>query len=269
MTLLCRPLGWLAIFSHLKGQKVYFHNVDCCIFCWLYCWARCWILQDMDIMEASCIFCVKDGILEQQRQSKICILTVITFGILILTIKCEFLFTVSFIKYRRDILRETSPDIHSVEKVPVHISLTRYFGYCSFLYIPDNKDTTFDRLPKNHLIILNPCYLQIYPTGLNLGRTCKLAVTHFILTWTWLYIPQDFPLLFIIIFLWYSTPADCGNTNASARWERIQIQWNDGCFLQCVTRWDTTTMYAPVCPPSCCQCSHHNYDRGRTFDNTL
>jgi len=75
----------------------------------------------MDHMEASCILCVKDGTLEQQRQSKICIWTVTTLGILILTVKCEVLFSVSFIKYHRDIASKTSPDVPWVKEMPVHM----------------------------------------------------------------------------------------------------------------------------------------------------
>jgi len=48
-------------------------------------WERCWMLQDMDHMEASCVFYVKVGTLDQLEQSKFCVLTVTKFGIVMLT----------------------------------------------------------------------------------------------------------------------------------------------------------------------------------------
>jgi len=43
--------------------------------------------------------------------------------------------------------------------------------------------------------------VQLYTAGFSLNWRCKLAVTHSILTCSWLYNLQDFPLLFVIIFL--------------------------------------------------------------------
>ena len=43
------------------------------------------MLQDMDHMEASCVFYVKVGTLDQLEQSKFCVLTVTKFGIVMLT----------------------------------------------------------------------------------------------------------------------------------------------------------------------------------------
>jgi len=41
----------------------------------------------MDNMEASCIFYVKDGIIYEHEQSKICVLTVTKLGIVMLTVQ--------------------------------------------------------------------------------------------------------------------------------------------------------------------------------------
>jgi len=43
--------------------------------------------------------------------------------------------------------------------------------------------------------------VQLYTAGLSLNWWCKLAVPRSILTCSWLYNLQDFPLLFVIIFL--------------------------------------------------------------------
>jgi len=44
------------------------------------------MLQDMDHMEASCIFYVKVGRFDQLEQSKISVLTVTSLGIVMLTV---------------------------------------------------------------------------------------------------------------------------------------------------------------------------------------
>ena len=43
--------------------------------------------------------------------------------------------------------------------------------------------------------------VQLYTAGFGLNWTCKLAVTRSIMTCSWLYNLQDFPLVFVIIFL--------------------------------------------------------------------
>jgi len=54
------------------------------------------MLQVMDNMEASCIFCVMVGTLTHLEQSKILHLTVNTFGIVQLTIQHDLTVSVSF-----------------------------------------------------------------------------------------------------------------------------------------------------------------------------
>jgi len=44
------------------------------------------MLQDMDHMEASCVFCVKVGRFHQLEQSKISVLSVTSVGIVMLTV---------------------------------------------------------------------------------------------------------------------------------------------------------------------------------------
>jgi len=55
VTSLGGPLCRFAIFGHWKWWNVLFRSIDPCLW-WLYCWTRCWMLQDMDNMEASCVF---------------------------------------------------------------------------------------------------------------------------------------------------------------------------------------------------------------------
>jgi len=54
------------------------------------------MLQDMDHIEASCIIYVEVGTLNRLEQSKICILTVTTLGIAMLTIHHDMMFSVCF-----------------------------------------------------------------------------------------------------------------------------------------------------------------------------
>ena len=52
--------------------------------------------QDMDHMEASCAFYVNVGMFDLLEQNTICILTVTTLGIVMLTIQYHFIFRVCF-----------------------------------------------------------------------------------------------------------------------------------------------------------------------------
>jgi len=52
------------------------------------------MLQDMDHMVAGCIFYVNVGTIDQLEQSKICILTITTLGIVMLTIQHYMRFSV-------------------------------------------------------------------------------------------------------------------------------------------------------------------------------
>jgi len=79
------------------------------------------MLQGMDHMEASCVFYVKVGTLDQLEQSKICVLTVTQLGIVMLTVQIDSIFSVSFMYDPGDLLRQTSPDVLSVEEYPVYM----------------------------------------------------------------------------------------------------------------------------------------------------
>jgi len=132
-----------------------------------------------------------------------------------------------------------------------------------------NKQPTFDRLIGNCGMVGNPCNLHTYTAGLIMSRTCKSAVTDSILTWSELYICQDFPLLFIIIMVPYSRPPNHRWRNTSARWERVLIQPMDGRIIQCITLWHEATTLTAICPLQSCQCSHQAYDPGCTFEHWL
>ena len=54
------------------------------------------MIQDMDHIEARCIFHVKVGTRNRFEQSKICVLTVTTLGIAILTVHHDMKFMVCF-----------------------------------------------------------------------------------------------------------------------------------------------------------------------------
>jgi len=98
-------------------------------------------------------------------------------------------------------LRQTSPQDLSVKQCSFDNDQTSDFGHRLPHNIPVNKPTTSDLLTANDGTVGIPCNLQLYPAGFRLNRKCKFAVDHSILTWRYLYIPQNFPLLFVIIFL--------------------------------------------------------------------
>jgi len=55
------------------------------------------MLQNMNNMEASCVFYVKVGMFNHLEQSKICLLTVNKMGIGRLTVQHDMIFSVSFL----------------------------------------------------------------------------------------------------------------------------------------------------------------------------
>jgi len=129
-----------------------------------------------------------------------------------------------------------------------------------------NKQTTSDRLTVNHATVGITCNLQLYPARWNLSRMCKLTVIYSIVTCSLLYIPQDFPLFFII-FLTFPTTASHGYTNTTAQCDWIWIEPNNGRFIKCTPGLDTAAMGTAVCPPRRCNCSHQKYSPGLTFKN--
>jgi len=96
MTSLGGPLCRCAISACRKWWKVLFQSIDYCSLCWLCCWARCWMLQDMDNMEASCVFYVKVGTFTHPEQSKISLLTVNISGLVGLTVHYNIIGCISF-----------------------------------------------------------------------------------------------------------------------------------------------------------------------------
>ena len=75
----------------------------------------------MDDMEARCVLYVKVGMFDQLEQSKICVFTITTFGLVMLTVQYELIVSLCVMSHPQDLLRKTSPDILSVEGLPVNI----------------------------------------------------------------------------------------------------------------------------------------------------
>ena len=182
MTSLSWTLSRFAVSARRKWRKVLFQSIDHCSLRWL-CWARCWMLQDMDNMEASCVFYVKVGNFTYLKQSKTSLLTVSKSGIVRLTIQHDLIVSVSFMHYPWDSLRQTSADILSLKQWPIYIWQSCYFSCCTPQFIPINKQTTMDR----HITHLgtggNPCNLQLWAAGFILSIMHMLAAKYSILTW--------------------------------------------------------------------------------------
>jgi len=155
----CGLLCWFVVLAHRKWRKVPFQSIDHFILCWPCCWARCWMLQDMDHMEPSWVFYVKVRTFDQLEQSEICVLTIISFRIVMLTVYHDSMVSVCFILDLGDVLRQTSPDFLSVEAFPVYIYHTWNFTCRSLQCIPANKQTTSDRLTANRGTVGIPCNL--------------------------------------------------------------------------------------------------------------
>jgi len=223
----------------------------------------------MDSMEASCLLYVKVGMLNDLEHSQIWLVTVNKTGIVWLTIQHDMIVNVRFMYYPGHYLRQTLAEILSLKECPIVIWESCDFGCCTLLCISENKLTTSDWLIVSCCTVGNPCNLQPDAAGVNLGMIYNLAATFAILTWSKLYIPQDFPLLFSIIFLSNATPPNHGYTIISHRGGKIRIELNDGHFVPYITHSDTARMQTPVRSLWRCQCSHKTYEPGCTFNNCL
>jgi hypothetical protein len=178
----------------------------------------------MENMVASCIFYVKVGTLTHLEQSITYLLTVNQTGIVRLMVQHDFIVSISFVHYPRDNLRQTSADILSLEQCPIYSWQSCDLGWHTPWVIPVNKHTTSDWLIAHLRAGDNPCNFSLNAEWFIFSIRNMLAAGYFIQTWSWLYNPQDLPLLFGIIFVVYPTAANHGYTTTTARPERIQMQ---------------------------------------------
>ena len=162
----------------------YFWSIDNCILHWRCRWARCWMLQDMDHMEASCIFYVKVGTFHQLKQNKICVLTVTIYRRGMLNIRHDSIFRVCFMYAPGDFLRKTSPDILSIKDFSIHILQTWDFNKCPPLCNPLNKQTTSDWLNANCRMVGTFCNLHLCTAEFIFSWTFKFVVADSILLWS-------------------------------------------------------------------------------------
>jgi len=78
------------------------------------------MLQDMDNMEASCVFYVKVSTFTHLEQSKTTLLTVNQSEMVRLIVQHDLIVSVSFMYYPGDYLRQTSADVLSLEQGPIY-----------------------------------------------------------------------------------------------------------------------------------------------------
>jgi len=83
------------------------------------------MLQDLAHIEASCHVDVEVGLLNRLEQSTICISTITTVGIAMLTLHQDEVFTIYCIYDPRDCLKQTSAAIVSVEDCTIFITERR------------------------------------------------------------------------------------------------------------------------------------------------
>jgi hypothetical protein len=141
------------------------------------------------------------------------------------------------------------------------------FGCRSPVFIPVNIQLSSYWLAADCGTIGDHWNLPLFAVRFLLSRRCKLAVTDSIVTWRNLYIPQNFPLLLVVIFLSFSAEINHGTTNTSKRCGRNQIESSDSGFIQFATGSETATLQTPFSPPQPCQYSHGKYVPERTFKN--
>jgi len=140
------------------------------------------MLQDMDNMEASCIFHVMVGIFTHLERNKPSLLSVNTMGIVRLTLKHDLIDSVSFMYYSGDNLKQTSAHILSLEQCPIYSYQICDFGCHTLQFIPVNNQTTLDRLIAHFRVVGNLCNLPLYAAGLIWSITNMFAANYSILT---------------------------------------------------------------------------------------
>jgi hypothetical protein len=69
------------------------------------------MLQNMNSMEASCVFYIKVGMLNHHEHSPIWHVTINNVGIDRLTVQHDMIVGVSFMYYPGDVLRQTATDV--------------------------------------------------------------------------------------------------------------------------------------------------------------
>jgi len=153
----CGLLRWFAVLARRKWLKVLFQSIDLCILCWSCCCARCWILQDMDYLESSCVIYIQVRRYDQFEQDKVSILTVTSLRIVKLTLHYDLMASMWFMKDPGDVLRQTSPDVFSIEECPFCVYQIWDIICRSSRCIHVNKQTTSDRLTANGRAIGIPC----------------------------------------------------------------------------------------------------------------
>jgi hypothetical protein len=109
-------------------------------------------------------------------------LTVNQLGIVRLTIQHQMIVSISFIKYPRDCLRQTSADLFFLEDCPIHNWQSFDFHCRTPRCIPVIKLTTSDQLIANCGTIGNYCNLQSSTAGFILCITYQLTTLYSILT---------------------------------------------------------------------------------------
>jgi hypothetical protein len=78
------------------------------------------MLQDMDNMEASCIFYVKVGTCTHLEQGKTSLLTVNITGIVRVNVQHDYIISFGFTDYPREYFRQTSTDVLSLDQCPIN-----------------------------------------------------------------------------------------------------------------------------------------------------
>jgi len=151
--------------------------------------------------------------------------------------------SICFVEDPGNDFRQSSPDFRSVEEDPFYTLWTWDISCRTPQCITVVKHRILDQLTENCRMVRNPCNMMLYAVALHLNRMCELAVTHSILTSSQLYIPQDFRLPLVIIFLKSFATVNQGSTHTSAWCEWIWIEPNDRRIIKQATCWDTLAMH--------------------------
>jgi len=182
------------------------------------------MLQDMDHIEASCVFYVKVGRFDQLEQSKIWVLTVTSLVQVMLTVYHDLMVSVGFVSEPGNVLRQTSPDVCFIS-IKHEISATFH------------HDASLQTNTQHRADLLSIAALFEYSAAIHrrihLEYNLQVGRHSFQFDLLLTLYSSGYPTSFHYHLPHLATTANHGSTNTSARCDWMRIEPKDRSFIQC------------------------------------
>jgi len=232
----------------------------------------------MDHIEARCVFDFEVGILNRLKESNICVLTIDTLRIAMLTVHHDMIFSVCSISDPKDSWEKHQQMSFPAKNVAILSPKTEISAVVHLEFSLQTKTqhrtglvqiawrlairATSSYAQQDSSCVEQASLLLRMPFWLE-ANYIFLRSSHFISLSSSSLLPAKFRYHHLFI----STAANHGSTHTSARWDWNRIKQNDGQIIQYATLWDPATMQTPLSSPRHCECSHRKYDPGHIVKN--